>query len=975
MASSARPPGGGVSRSATDLQGVQRGVEVGAVPRAAGLARLDVLEPQDEPVVDVERPQQPGGRCLGGQRLELAGLLAVGLGEHPLRLGRGGLHEVPAAVLAGQHRGEAGREAGRPASRRSTTGDPSPVLDRGADARRQVAPLDPAGGAAVRDGVGYGVRAHAGQSAPPDAGSASRAAAAAPTRSRASRRRGPAGDGRRRTGPGARGRRVVEGRQPGGHGDGAELGALERAGAPAGRRARRGRGGRRGGRRRCPARRGRRTRRGRGRRSRGPGRCRPFSRRDQTPCSAWSSSSSSANARAGAGRRTARRRGRPTTSRRRRPCGRAPGPRREWCSDRLRCSSGHVSTLGTLRDAATAAEGRVFGAHPGAEHRDAGVRPWSDARPRPVDPYAREVYVPGYVAADEAPLGRERAAGLPDCGSRLSSTRPPWRPAWSWSPSAQRGDEPSGCAVALVAVALLPWPLELLRPGTLVAAVRRADRRLPRRRLMLVQPVDYDFAPLLPGADGRPRDRAASVPAAGCAVLAAGLAVVVTALAVDGHAALERRPGSGPRRWSVALDIGFVHQVPAAAHRGAGPRARDPGAPGRARGAPADRPRGARPGRALAERHDAAPDRRPPRPRGRRRRHRGRRGACARPSGSAARRSRTYAARSACSASRRRARPARADGPRTRRAGRGLPGRRPGRRADDDRATSTRCRRRPALGPLPDRAGVADQRGQAQPGRHRVRCVLDLASRPGPPQRAQRRSRRAPAGRRRAPGSRAWPSAPSCSGASLTAGPTGTSGSSQVELPARRHGPRRRPATSARCLGWPAALPPDRPMSRRERRADDGAGPGPARRRPGAGALGTAPDPAPPRRRAGRGGVRGRRPGRRPRSREHRPDVVVMDLRMRRVNGIDATRALRRQPGRAARPGAHDLRRRRAAGRARCAPVRRGSCSRTARPRTWSAGSWRWPRARRCSTRPSPRGCSTPFRTAPEPAPRPPTPR
>lgn len=30
--------------------------------------------------------------------------------------------------------------------------------------------------------------------------------------------------------------------------------------------------------------------------------------------------------------------------------------------------------------------------------------------------------------------------------------------------------------------------------------------------------------------------------------------------------------------------------------------------------------------------------------------------------------------------------------------------------------------------------------------------------------------------------------------------------------------------------------------------------------------------------------------------RQHRPDVVVMDLRMRRVNGIDATRALRRQP-------------------------------------------------------------------------------
>ena len=30
---------------------------------------------------------------------------------------------------------------------------------------------------------------------------------------------------------------------------------------------------------------------------------------------------------------------------------------------------------------------------------------------------------------------------------------------------------------------------------------------------------------------------------------------------------------------------------------------------------------------------------------------------------------------------------------------------------------------------------------------------------------------------------------------------------------------------------------------------------------------------------------------------EHAPDVVVMDLRMRRVNGIDATRALRDRPG------------------------------------------------------------------------------
>ena len=46
-----------------------------------------------------------------------------------------------------------------------------------------------------------------------------------------------------------------------------------------------------------------------------------------------------------------------------------------------------------------------------------------------------------------------------------------------------------------------------------------------------------------------------------------------------------------------------------------------------------------------------------------------------------------------------------------------------------------------------------------------------------------------------------------------------------------------------------------------------------------------------------------------------RPTSSCMDLRMRRVNGIDATQALRRQPGGPARPGAHDLRRRRAAGR------------------------------------------------------------
>ena len=86
----------------------------------------------------------------GRQRHQLACLLAVGLREHPLRHGRRRLHEVPAVVLALQHRREAGRETavlrGGGADRRA-----APLLDRGPDGGRQVRPLQTPGGPSVGD--------------------------------------------------------------------------------------------------------------------------------------------------------------------------------------------------------------------------------------------------------------------------------------------------------------------------------------------------------------------------------------------------------------------------------------------------------------------------------------------------------------------------------------------------------------------------------------------------------------------------------------------------------------------------------------------------------------------------------------------------------------------------------------------------------------------------------------------------------
>ena len=101
----------GVSSSATTSSASRRGVEVGLPPgparRAAPRRTRSRARPSRRPSIHSSR----GRGHAGGQGPELAGLLAVGVGEHPLGLRRGRLDEVLRAVRAGEHRGEAGREA------------------------------------------------------------------------------------------------------------------------------------------------------------------------------------------------------------------------------------------------------------------------------------------------------------------------------------------------------------------------------------------------------------------------------------------------------------------------------------------------------------------------------------------------------------------------------------------------------------------------------------------------------------------------------------------------------------------------------------------------------------------------------------------------------------------------------------------------------------------------------------------------
>ena len=233
-ASSSSSAGAGVSTSAT-VSSMSSAASSSAAATAGAVPRPSTYSvPSTNQSSASMRPQQPRGRGAGRQGGELAGLLAVRLGEHALGLGRGGLHEVPGAGLGGQDRGEAGREARRSARRPRRPGTRSGPRPRPGP-RRAGGPLQTPGGLPEREGGGQphpaifvgAAQAAQGQGSASGPPSQIRrrtrvepgAAGAAPMWSRGPR----PGTARRRD---ARRDRGVEGRQPGGHGDRGVQGAV-----------------------------------------------------------------------------------------------------------------------------------------------------------------------------------------------------------------------------------------------------------------------------------------------------------------------------------------------------------------------------------------------------------------------------------------------------------------------------------------------------------------------------------------------------------------------------------------------------------------------------------------------------------------------------------------------------------------------------------------------------------------------------
>ncbi len=136
------------------LEGVEPGVQVGLTPGPARRTRLDVLDAEHDPLA-VLHPQQAGRGDRRRQGGQLAGLLAVGLREHPLGLRRRRLHEVLRAVGTREHRGEARRESAG-LGHGVDDGRAAVSLDERAHGRRQVRPGQALGGPSVRDRRGDG---------------------------------------------------------------------------------------------------------------------------------------------------------------------------------------------------------------------------------------------------------------------------------------------------------------------------------------------------------------------------------------------------------------------------------------------------------------------------------------------------------------------------------------------------------------------------------------------------------------------------------------------------------------------------------------------------------------------------------------------------------------------------------------------------------------------------------------------------